>query len=110
MLRTDRRTDRIAISISRVSVLTRDKNSQKCYPLWGIPIQPKSCMVGDVHDIIACVPSFKLKFLWVAILQRVEFLDGPYNSAALSVVVKWRHMCAVGKWRSQLASDIKKTA
>ena len=30
-LRTDRQTDRFAISISRVSMLTRDKNRQRTY-------------------------------------------------------------------------------
>ena len=58
----------------RASVCLRAiKIHKSVIPYGGIPIQPKSCMVGDVHDIIACVPSFKLKFLWVAILQRVEF-------------------------------------
>ena len=31
--RTDRQTDRFAISIPRVSVMTRDKNWVNCYPL-----------------------------------------------------------------------------
>jgi len=65
--RTDGLTDRIAISISRVSMLTSDKKgqnnkkkSQKCYisTIWGeAPTEPillKSCMVGDVHDVITC--------------------------------------------------------
>jgi len=35
------------------------KKSQKCYisPIWGSPvrpIRPKSCLVGDVYDIITC--------------------------------------------------------
>jgi len=36
------------------------KKSQKCYisPIWGEvlvePIRPKSCMVGDVYDVITC--------------------------------------------------------
>ena len=62
--------------IERKNSITKD--SQKCYisPIWGEvptgPIRPKSCMVGDVHDVTT-LPSFRLKFSWVTILQGVEF-------------------------------------
>jgi len=63
--RTDRQTDRFAISISRLSMLTRDEKNKKTNTFWCA----KSRMRGDetpgrivtnfctsvgVHDVIAC--------------------------------------------------------
>ena len=39
--RTDGQTDRFAISISRVSILTRDKNYKKKYPGWDTVLLPE---------------------------------------------------------------------
>jgi len=112
--RTDRQTDIIAISISRVSVLTRGKQSQKCYIS---PIRPKSCTVGDFYDVITCA-KFQIKifmgydFTGGGSNFRFShwFLHGPYNTAALMCCVwlllfvsthsttTWHSKLNVGTW------------
>ena len=54
-----------------------------------LPIRPKSCMVGDVHDVIMCA-MFKIEiFMGYNFTEGrifdfpIDFLHGPYNSAAL---------------------------
>ena len=56
----------------------QEKKSQKGYisPIWGeAPTEAicvKNCVVGDLLDVITNVPSFKVKFSGVTILQGVE--------------------------------------
>jgi len=82
--RTDRQTDRTAISISRVSVLTRDKN--ECFRFIcfvSLLVSPQQPQDTREHESIMCVAG-SLRW-WTRQCRPI------YNAAAVSCGAKWRY-------------------
>ena len=68
------------------------------------PILPKSCMVGNVHDVITCA-KFRIEIImgyktYNFTVGRIfdfpiDFCHGPYNSAALMRCLWWTDCIAL---------------